>query len=133
MDITELKRADVALRSAQLELAHLTRVVTLGELAASIAHEVNQPLAAIVSNGEAGLRWLRRSRPELDEARASLEAMIRDGIRAGEVVHRIRGLAKKADASKQRAKLYYSKRSSPPSPVAWGWGYRSAVRSSKHI
>jgi C4-dicarboxylate-specific signal transduction histidine kinase len=100
MDITERKRADDALRSTQLELAHLTRVVTLGELAASIAHEVNQPLAAIVSNGEAGLRWLRRNPPELDEVRASLEAMIRDGLRAGEVVHRIRGLAKKADSQK---------------------------------
>ena len=72
MDITERKRADEALRTAQSELAHVTRVITLGELAASIAHEVNQPLAAIVSNGEAGLRWLDRSPPELDEVRTSL-------------------------------------------------------------
>jgi signal transduction histidine kinase len=100
MDITERKRADEALRTAQAELAHVTRVMTLGELAASIAHEVNQPLAAIVANGDAGLRWLDRNPPDLARVRASLESMISDGMRAGEVVRRIRGLARKTGPQK---------------------------------
>jgi len=100
MDITERKRADEALRTAQSELAHVTRVITLGELAASIAHEINQPLAAIVTHGEAGLRWLARNPPELGEVRSSLEATVGNGVRAGEIVRQIRGLAKKASPQK---------------------------------
>src|SRR5262249_44088317 len=73
MDITERKRAEEALRRAQAELAHVTRVTTLGELATSIAHEINQPLAAIVTNGSAGLRWLAGTVPNLDDAREALQ------------------------------------------------------------
>ncbi len=94
-DITERNRAQEALHQAQAELAHVTRVVTLGELTASIAHEVNQPLAGIVTNGQAGLRWLNRDVPQLDEVRSAMERMISDGMRASEVISRIRALAQK--------------------------------------
>lgn len=95
-DITERQRAQEALQQAQANLAHVTRVTTLGELAASIAHEVNQPLAAVVTNGEAGLRWLGRAEPDIDEAKNALHRMIADGKRAGQVIARIRSLARKA-------------------------------------
>jgi C4-dicarboxylate-specific signal transduction histidine kinase len=88
------------LRKAQAELAHVTRVTTLGELTASIAHEVNQPLAAVVANAEACLRWLDRETPNLDGARRSVEWVIDDGNRAGEVIRRVRALAKKTDIEK---------------------------------
>ncbi len=101
-DISERKRAQETLRAseqrlldAQMELAHVTRVTTLGELTASIAHEVNQPLAALVANAEASLRWLNRATPDLDAVRRSVEWVIDDGNRAGEVIRRIRALAKK--------------------------------------
>jgi PAS domain S-box-containing protein len=102
-DITATIRADhaeQALREAQAELAHVTRVTTLGELTASIAHEVNQPLAAVVANAEACLRWLGRDIPDLAAARRSAEWVINDGIRASEVVRRVRALARKADLEK---------------------------------
>jgi C4-dicarboxylate-specific signal transduction histidine kinase len=94
-EIAERQRAEEALQKAQTELAHVTRVMTLGELTASIAHEVNQPLAAVVTNGQAGLRWLALETPRLDEARAAVERIVRDGNRASEVIQRIRALAKK--------------------------------------
>jgi PAS domain S-box-containing protein len=102
-DITATIRADHAeraLREAQAELAHVTRVTTLGELTASIAHEVNQPLAAVIANAEACLRWLDREAPDLAAARRSAEWVINDGNRASEVVRRIRALANKADIEK---------------------------------
>jgi PAS domain S-box-containing protein len=102
-DITERQRAEEALREAQAELAHVTRVATLGELAASIAHEINQPLAGVVTNGQACLRWLGREVPDLAEARAAVERIIRDGNRAGEVIARIRALVRKA--APQQARL----------------------------
>jgi PAS domain S-box-containing protein len=97
MDITAEKHAQEALQQAQAELAHVTRVTTLGELTASIAHEVNQPLAAIITNGEACLRWLGNETPNLEEARGAVERMIRDGNRAGEVIQRLRALTRKTD------------------------------------
>jgi PAS domain S-box-containing protein len=96
-DVTANVRADqaeLALHQAQTELAHATRLTTLGQLTASIAHEVNQPLAAIVANGDACMRWLQRDPPDLSKAYDSVQAMIDDGNRASEVVRRIRGLAK---------------------------------------
>jgi signal transduction histidine kinase len=102
-DITATIRADhaeEALRKAQVEIAHVTRVTTLGELTASIAHEVNQPLAAVVANAEACLRWLDRETPDLNAARRSMEWVINDGIRASEVVRRVRTLANKTDIEK---------------------------------
>jgi PAS domain S-box-containing protein len=96
MDVTERRRAEEALRNAQAELARVTRLTTMGELVASIAHEINQPLAAVVTNGTAGLRWLNRDKPDLDEARTALSRIVRDGTRAAEVIHGIRALARKS-------------------------------------
>lgn len=95
VDITDKIVAQRALEQTRAELAHVARVVTLGELTASIAHEVNQPLAAIVTNGEAGLRWLARPTPDLGEVQSCLSEMVREGRRAGDVVQRLRALAKK--------------------------------------
>jgi PAS domain S-box-containing protein len=97
LDLTERKRVEGALRDTQTNLAHVIRMTTLGELTASIAHEVNQPLAAIVANAEACLRWLGRGTPDLDAARRSVEWVIDDGNRASEVIRRVRALAKKTD------------------------------------
>jgi two-component system sensor kinase FixL len=96
-DITERRSAEDKLDKAQAELAHVSRVATLGELTASIGHEIRQPLAAIVAHGEAGLRWLGREVPDLAEARGSIEQMIRDGQRASAIVGRLRALSRKAD------------------------------------
>jgi len=95
-DITEYVQAEEALQEAQAELAHVTRVTTLGELAASIAHEVNQPLAAIVADADASLNWLAAPRPDLERVREALEAIAMDGHRAAEVIQRIRQLATKS-------------------------------------
>jgi PAS domain S-box-containing protein len=100
MDVTAAKRAEEALQNTQAELARAIRITTLGELAASISHEVNQPLTGIVTNGDAGLRWLAREPPALDEVRSSVESMIDDAQRASEVIKRIRALSKKADPEK---------------------------------
>jgi C4-dicarboxylate-specific signal transduction histidine kinase len=83
-----------------MELAHVTRVTTLGELTASIAHEVNQPLAGVIANAEACLRWLDRATPDLDAVRRSVEWIIDDGNRAGEVIRRTRALANKTEIEK---------------------------------
>jgi PAS domain S-box-containing protein len=96
MDITERRGAEEALREAQAELARVARLTTMGELAASIAHEINQPLTAIVSNGGAGLRWLNRETPNLDEARIAFASMISDAQRASDVMRGLRGLARKS-------------------------------------
>jgi PAS domain S-box-containing protein len=102
LDLSEQKRAEEALQKAQAELAHVTRVATLGELTASIAHEINQPLAAVVTNANAGLRWLSRDSPDLAEACEAIRRIIRDGNRAGEVISRMRALFKKAGTTKER-------------------------------
>jgi two-component system sensor kinase FixL len=95
MDITAAKQAEEALQELQASLAHVTRVTALGELTASIAHEVNQPLAAIVTYGDAGLRWLDREVPQLDEVRSAVERMIDCAMLAGEVIARLRALSRK--------------------------------------
>jgi PAS domain S-box-containing protein len=107
MDITERKRAEeelrqkeAFLREAQTELAHVSRVMTMGELTASIAHEVSQPLSGIVTNANASLRWLAGESPNLNQAREAIERIIRDGNRAGGIIGRIRALAKKAPPQK---------------------------------
>ncbi len=96
-DVTQRRAAEQGMRKAQADLAHVTRVTTLGELAASIAHETSQPLAAIVSNGEAGLRWLNRESPNVDAAKVSLEKMVGSARRAHEVIARLRALARRSD------------------------------------
>ncbi|WP_254508235.1 trifunctional serine/threonine-protein kinase/ATP-binding protein/sensor histidine kinase [Anatilimnocola floriformis] len=103
-DIDDQKRTEEALRQAQAELAHATRVTTLGELAASIAHEVNQPIAGVVINGNACLRWLSKIQDDsasLKEAREAIQRIIRDGNRTGEIIDRIRKLFKKTDLAKE--------------------------------
>jgi PAS domain S-box-containing protein len=102
-DITAIIRADQAeqaLRKAHAELAHVTRVTMLGELTASIAHEVNQPLAAVIANAEACLSWLDRNPPDLDAARRSVEWIVEDANRASEVIRHVRALAKKTGIEK---------------------------------
>src|SRR6266446_712586 len=89
---TERKRAEEALNQAREELAHVTRVTTMGELAASIAHEINQPLAAIGADANACLHWLAADRPDLGSVREALTAIVKDGDRAGAVMTRIRTL-----------------------------------------
>jgi PAS domain S-box-containing protein len=100
VDITATKQAEEKLHNARMELAHVTRVATLGELTASIAHEVNQPLAAVVANADAALRWLDRETPDLAAARRSVEWVINDSYRASEVIRHVRALANKADVEK---------------------------------
>jgi signal transduction histidine kinase len=100
MDITARKQAEEAVSKAQAELAHVTRVTALGEMTASIAHEVNQTLAAVVTNANASLRWLSGESPNLAEAREAIRRIIRDGNRGGEIIGRIRALAKKAPPKK---------------------------------
>jgi two-component system, LuxR family, sensor kinase FixL len=97
-DITERNQAQEALHRAQIELAHINRVATLGELTASIAHEVNQPLTGVVTNGSVCLRLLDRTPPDFDEIRGALESIISDGMRASEVIQRVRALLKKTDS-----------------------------------
>jgi signal transduction histidine kinase len=97
MDVTSIRLAELELQNTRTELAHVMRVTSLGELTASIAHEVNQPLGAVVANAEACLGWLDRESPDLNEARAAIERIVRDGHRAGEVIRRVRALIKKAD------------------------------------
>jgi PAS domain S-box-containing protein len=108
LDLSEQKRAEkvlhqkeASLREAQTELAHVSRVTTMGELAASIAHEVNQPLVGVVTNASASLRYLGRDSPNLVEAREAIRAIIRDGNRAADVVSRMRALFKKARPTKE--------------------------------
>jgi PAS domain S-box-containing protein len=93
-DISEKKRAEEALRSNEMRLSRATRAATVGEFAGSIAHEINQPLAAVVTNGHACLRWLTNQPPDLDKAHEAAQRIVRDGKEAGEVVRRIRALFK---------------------------------------
>ncbi|HKB66737.1 MAG TPA: ATP-binding protein [Pyrinomonadaceae bacterium] len=96
----ERQHAEDALHEAQAELAHVTRVMAMGELTASIAHEINQPLAAVIANANACFRWLANSTPNLDEARDAISRIVRDGNRASDVIGRIRALVKKGSPEK---------------------------------
>jgi PAS domain S-box-containing protein len=102
MDVTTAKRAEEELHQARAELAHVTRVTTLGELTASIAHEVNQPVAAVIINAGASLRWLAAQPANLEEARQALDCIIDDGNRARQVIDRIRAFVKRAPLRKDR-------------------------------
>jgi PAS domain S-box-containing protein len=95
-DISERKQAEQALQEAQMGLARVTRIVTLGELSASLAHEINQPLAAVVTNGSASLRWLDANPPNLEEAREAIARTIDEANRASEVIKKTRTLLQKS-------------------------------------
>jgi K+-sensing histidine kinase KdpD len=101
-DVTERKRAEEALRKSQANLAHIARLTTVGELTASIAHEVNQPLAAVVTNANACLRWLDHDPPNIEEVRDGVRRIVRDGNRGSEVMARIRALLKKEQPPRAR-------------------------------
>src|SRR5271166_2937094 len=112
LDLTERKRAErdvklgtEALREMRLQLEHANRLATMGQLTASIAHEVNQPIGASVTNAQAALRWLVGPKPDLEEARQALGRIVRDGHRAGAVVGRIRDLVKKAPPRKDLVEI----------------------------
>jgi C4-dicarboxylate-specific signal transduction histidine kinase len=97
IDLSERKQAEVALQKAQAELAHAARMMTMGELAASLAHELMQPLTAILSNAQAALRFLAAALPDLDELRAILADIVADDQRAGEVIQRLRRLLSRGE------------------------------------
>jgi PAS domain S-box-containing protein len=100
-DITEQKRAEEALRQAQADLTHVSRVTTMGELTASLAHEVNQPIAAAVTNANACLRWLAGEPPNLEEARVAALRIVQNGNRAAAIITRIRSLFTKASPGRE--------------------------------
>src|SRR5580692_5768952 len=101
-EIAERESAEEGLIRAQVEIARIARITTMGELAASIAHELNQPLGSIVVSGDACLRWLAAKTPNLEEARQAVEAIIRDGTRASSVLVRIRGLLRRGERLRER-------------------------------
>jgi PAS domain S-box-containing protein len=100
-DITARKRAEEALRQAQADLARVSRVTTIGELTASLAHEVNQPIAAAVTNANTCLRWLTRDEPDVEEARAAATRIVKDGTRAAEIIRRVRLLFQKGASQRE--------------------------------
>ena len=102
VDLTERKRAEVEAREAQMELAHANRVAAIGQLSASIGHEINQPLSGVVTNAETGLLWLKAEPPNVQEAMRAFSRVVRDGKRASEIVNRIRALIKKAPPQKDK-------------------------------
>src|SRR5712664_2010659 len=104
-DITERKHAEEALRQAQADLAHVSRVTTMGELTASLAHEVNQPISAAVTDANACLRWLTRDAPDVEEARAAAARIVKDAMRAADIVSRIRLLFKKTTPPRELVDL----------------------------
>ncbi len=105
IDITAARVAEDKLMQTHLELAHVSRVTAMGEMSASIVHEVNQPLSAIVTHGGACLRWLNRSEPNLLEATTSIEHMMAEAKRAGEVVRRLHAFAKKESSARALVKI----------------------------
>jgi C4-dicarboxylate-specific signal transduction histidine kinase len=101
MDVTSTKQAEEALRKAQADLAHVSRVTTMGELTASLAHEVNQPITAAVTNANTCVRWLAADIPNIEEARAAAIRSAKDGTRAAEIISRIRLLFKKGTTKRE--------------------------------
>ena len=100
-DITERKRSEEALRQAEADLAYMNRVTTMSELAASLAHEIKQPIAAAVTDANTCLRWLTRENPDVEEARQTASRMVKDATRAAEIISRIRMLFKKGASERE--------------------------------
>lgn len=105
-DVTERKQAEEALRQAQADLARTNRVTTMGELTASLAHEVNQPIAAAATDANTCLRWLARDQPDLEEARAAASRVVKDAARAAEIMSRIRSLFKKEVSQRELVDMH---------------------------
>jgi C4-dicarboxylate-specific signal transduction histidine kinase len=105
LQMAEQKRTEETLQATRTELARVARITTIGELTASIAHEVNQPLAAVVANADACVAWLSREQPDLVEARAAAERATQGATRASEVIARIRSLISKATPEKSRVQI----------------------------
>ena len=133
-DIEDRKRAE----QLQADLAHINRVTTMGELTASLAHEIKQPIGATIINAEICLQWLARDRPDLDEMRNAASSIVKDGKRAGDVIDRIRSLYKKAPPQRQLVDVNEIKRNHPRNscaaagrgqPVRGFDAYRSSARS----
>lgn len=101
IDITDRKRAEAASRDALSELARVARLTMMGEMTATIAHEINQPLGAVVNNGSAGLRWLANTTPDLEEARACFRRIVNDGHRASQVISGIRAMLEKGSDARE--------------------------------
>jgi signal transduction histidine kinase len=126
----ELEAANRKLREAQAELAHINRVVTMGELTASIAHEVKQPLAAIVNKANAGIRFLATQSPDLEEVQQALVDIAEQGRMAGDVISRIRAQVKKAEPAKAEVDINQSiqERDRRSQDVqSWKQLYRAAI------
>jgi PAS domain S-box-containing protein len=100
-DVTERTRAEEALRQAKADLAHMNRVATVGELTASVAHEVNQPIAAAITDANTCMRWLKRAHPDLEEARAAAMRVVKDATRAAEIISRVRRLFNKGTSEQE--------------------------------
>lgn len=100
--VNVFKNGNIERQKTQVELAHVSRVATMGQLTASIAHEVNQPISAVLTNADAALNWLGANPPNLNKARESLEHIVTDSQRAGEIVHRIRAMVRKAPVPRSR-------------------------------
>ena len=100
-DVTERTRGEEALRQAKADLSHINRVTTVGELTASMAHEVNQPIAAAVTDANTCMRWLMRDQPDLEEARAAAMRVVKDATRASEIISRIRLLFNKGTSERE--------------------------------
>lgn len=101
MDVTEARQAEEALFHSQATLAHVTRLTSMGELAASIAHEINQPLAAVITSGESCKRWINRPEPNLEEARRSLDRVIQNSARVSDVITCIRALSRQSEVQRK--------------------------------
>ena len=101
VDVTSRQAAEDALRAAQSELGRIARLTTVDAMAASIAHELNQPLASIVTNGNAGIRWLDRPEPNLEETRSAFKRVVSEGHRAAQIITGVRAMFKK-DSGKDR-------------------------------
>ncbi|MET3711880.1 PAS domain S-box-containing protein [Sphingomonas trueperi] len=105
IDVTERNQAQVRLAQAQVQLTHVSRITTLGQLAASIAHEVNQPLSALITYAKSGKRWLAREAPSANEVAECLDRVVANGTRAADVIARIRALTRRADPVKEAIDL----------------------------
>jgi C4-dicarboxylate-specific signal transduction histidine kinase len=105
LDLTDRKRAERAYTQVQMELAHANRIATMGQLSASIAHEISQPLGAALSYANAASHWLAAQPPNLEEVRRDLSFIVQSGVRASEVIDRIRALVKKAPPRKDRLEI----------------------------